>query len=407
VGGVSIDMVGDMLALARVGVHLDPDRGEGDLEELPPHEAHVIRVVLDVRVVGVPVLEGLADPEVAIDPVVVDVWVAGLELGEVLVPLGVHLKLVRDELPAHVLGREGLGDGPLVVVVEGVIFGGKIVEAEDELVPRLDPPPPPFAEADRAPVVDQISILAVHRHRRDVVDGGLDRGQPRLVEAALLLGARADAEGDDFRLEELEDLVAGVVHLLVAVDVGLVVEVLGELGPVTSADAFVAREALEPREKEVDGREVGESVASRRMGSGPRHIGGEDEVLDAVAEEDEGDVALVDGVADFDPGRLVEVGVGQVEGRDDLLGAVRDLLVVLVGAHREALGPPVVGHAREEVAGGVDLAVVGGVRPAREGPPLVDLRGGHADATADATEEIRHVNFTGDFFYIRACSDSN
>ena len=65
-----------------------------------------------------------------------------------------------------------------------------------------------------APVVDEVSALAVDGHRGDVVDGGLHWHVGELVLAPLVLGAGADPEGNELPHEHLEVLIILGVQII-------------------------------------------------------------------------------------------------------------------------------------------------------------------------------------------------
>ena len=65
-----------------------------------------------------------------------------------------------------------------------------------------------------APVVDEVSALAVDGHRGDVVDGGLHWHVGELVLAPLVLRAGADPEGNELPHEHLEVLIIVVVQII-------------------------------------------------------------------------------------------------------------------------------------------------------------------------------------------------
>lgn len=63
-----------------------------------------------------------------------------------------------------------------------------------------------------APVVDEVSALAVDGHRGDVVDGGLHWHVGELVLAPLVLRAGAYTKGNELPHEHLEVLIIVVVQ---------------------------------------------------------------------------------------------------------------------------------------------------------------------------------------------------
>ena len=111
----------------------------------------------------------------------------------------VHVEDVGDELPHVSPDTVRLLREALVVMVEGVRVQGHELEAQDQIVPRVD--------VVAAPYVEHVALLAVDDQRDD--GGHRPRGGAvgHLALAALLLGAAHDAEGPDTVPDEMDDVV--------------------------------------------------------------------------------------------------------------------------------------------------------------------------------------------------------
>ena len=68
-------------------------------------------------------------------------------------------------LPAVLLLAEDLRHHPLVVVIQRKVLRRQPLQPENQLVPSPDPAPPAAAQPHPSPVVHQIPVLPVHRHR--------------------------------------------------------------------------------------------------------------------------------------------------------------------------------------------------------------------------------------------------
>jgi len=105
--------------------------------------------------------------------------------------------------------------------------------------------------------------------------------------------------------------------------------------------------ALQTCEEVVDGREVNKRVSSWQLQSGAVDLRvGRDEVLYAFRDDNESNVTLVHSMRKLQRlFSLQELCLGEVELGDNVLNAVRDLLIVAVTAHAAAVGPGVGGNA--------------------------------------------------------------
>ena len=317
-------------------------RRKGDFERQPTGERAAAAVL-------VPRLERLGD--------------APVPLGAVLVPVLVRVELwlspedVGHELPVtrtlRIVRLDGFRDRLLVVARQFECLGGDLlqVQPENELVSRKHVFP--------VPVVDEVHVLAVDRHGRDEVDRGLHGLPPVvLVLAALVLRARTDAVRHEALLDEHahrpEDVqvVEGVGFLLFAASPERVRKsgVLDKI--VTNGAPICMHRRLETQQDVVYDFDARKG-ARRRLGP-ELLLAGEPSPL--AAEQEEGNVALVDGVRDAVV-PLVNVEVRQPDLRDDVRVAVRDLLVVAVRARAGALAKGVRRDVPEQRRRAVDDAV--------------------------------------------------
>ena len=247
------------------------------------------------------------------------------------------------------------------------------------------------------------------------------------MHAALVLGAGTNAKGHDAGAQQAVD-VLDVFDFFIKIDrfcrvflcnfvmvpfvptQAATVKRLAKLHPPGARTVAIAPE---PGQQVVDSGQVTKRSEAREhvvvLGD-KRVLGRQQQVLVVGAEVDgKGHVTLVDRVRHGEL-RLARLAVAlrQVEGRDDLLDAVRDLLVVAVRAHARGLAVGVRRDAGQQL--GVEVVApvrraVGPRRPARSvrQRALVHLHVGHAEAAAQVGKETRHVACGGGGFYSAVC----